>query len=85
MTTLKKQINKVLDATADKNFAFSDLCNLLKRLAFKERIKGSHHIFWRDGIEEIINLQEGKNGNAKPYQMKQVREIIIFYKLVNEI
>ncbi len=85
MTKLKKQLTRVLDGTSDKNFAFIDLCNLLKKLGFEERIKGSHHIFWRNGIEEIINIQVGKDGNSKPYQIKQVREIIIFYKLVKEI
>jgi HicA toxin of bacterial toxin-antitoxin, len=85
VTKFRKQLAKVLDGTADKSFAFVDLCTLLKKLGFEERIKGSHHIFWRNGVEEIINLQKGNDGNSKPYQMKQVREIIILYKLVNEI
>jgi predicted RNA binding protein YcfA (HicA-like mRNA interferase family) len=44
------------------------------------RQKGSHHILTKDGIEEIINIQP-KNGKAKPYQVKQVRERIIKSKL----
>jgi len=53
---------------------------LLKHFGFEERIKGSHHIFRKAGIEEKINLQ--KDGNkAKPYQVKQVRNILITYKL----
>lgn len=44
------------------------------------RIKGSHHIFRMDGVEEKINLQ--KDGSkAKPYQVKQVRNIILKYRL----
>lgn len=85
MTKFKKQIIKILEATSDKSFAFKDLCSILQKLGFEERIKGSHHIFWRAGLEEIINIQEGKDGKAKPYQIKQVREIIITHKLVNEI
>jgi hypothetical protein len=49
-------------------------------LGFSERIRGSHHIFTKNGVEEIINLQD-KSGNAKPYQVKQVRDIIVKYRL----
>jgi hypothetical protein len=50
------------------------------RLDFEERIRGSHHIFTREGVEEIINIQP--NGTkAKPYQVKQVRNLIVKYKL----
>lgn len=49
-------------------------------LGFELRQKGSHYILTKDGIEEIINLQP-KNGKAKAYQVKQVREIIIKYSL----
>ncbi len=48
---------------------------------FSERIKGDHYIFFREGIEEIINLQPLKDGKAKPYQVKQTRSIILKYKL----
>ena len=85
MTKFKKQIIKVLDGSSDKNFSFKELCAILQKLGFQERIKGSHHIFWKNGMEEIINLQATKEGMAKPYQIKQVREIIILYRLVNEI
>jgi predicted RNA binding protein YcfA (HicA-like mRNA interferase family) len=54
---------------------------ILKNFGFNERIKGSHHIFYKKEVEEIINLQSGKNGNAKSYQVKQVREIILKYRL----
>jgi len=53
---------------------------LLRRLGFDERIRGSHHIFTKDGIEEILNLQP-KGANAKPYQVKQMRNVILKYKL----
>ena len=39
-------------------------------------IKGSHHIYYKEGVEEIINLQSFNN-KAKAYQVKQVRELLI--------
>lgn len=66
--------------TSDANIAFSDLINLLKYFGFEMRIKGSHHIFRKAEVEEKINLQ--KDGNkAKPYQVRQVRNMILKYKL----
>src|SRR5258707_9912648 len=58
--------------TLFRSFPFSGMVQLLKRLGFQERIKGSHHIFFRDGVAEIINLQT-HSGKCKPYQVKQVR------------
>jgi hypothetical protein len=49
-------------------------------LGFQERVRGDHHIFSRTGIEEILNLQP-KGGKAKPYQVKQVRSLLLKYKL----
>jgi predicted RNA binding protein YcfA (HicA-like mRNA interferase family) len=60
--------------------SFEDLCGLLRSLGFYERIRGSHHIFSLAGVDEIVNLQP-KGAKAKPYQVKQVRDIIINYKL----
>lgn len=60
---------KILMGSADTDIAFSELCQLLIRLGFTERIKGSHHIFTRENIEEIINLQP-KHSKAKPYQIR---------------
>jgi hypothetical protein len=56
------------------------LCQLLRNLGFNERIKGSHHIFSKDGIEEILNLQP-KQGKAKAYQVKPVRDVILKYSI----
>jgi len=71
---------KILGGGADGNIEFSALCQLLARLGFGERVKGSHHIFTRDGIDEIIILQP-KGSKAKPYQVKQVRSILVKYRL----
>ena len=71
---------RVLRGSSDSNICFSDLRVLLLRLGFKERIKGSHHIFTREGVDEILNLQPRKS-LVKPYQVKQVRKILVQYKL----
>ncbi len=68
---------------ADANIPFSGMVQLLKRLGFQERIKGSHHIFFRDGVAEILNLQP-YSAKCKPYQVKQVRNVIINYRLAGE-
>lgn len=57
MGKYSKLREKILAGGADANIDFSALCQLLVRLGFDERIKGSHHIFTRDGVMEIINSQ----------------------------
>ena len=54
------------------------LCHLLKSFGFNLRIKGDHHIFYKEEIPEIINLQPQGN-KAKVYQVKQVRGLIKKY------
>jgi hypothetical protein len=73
----------VLQGTADSNVRFADLRSLLLSLGFEERIKGSHHILFRTGVEEILNLQV-KGSLAKAYQVKQVRGVILRYHLGGE-
>ncbi len=73
-------IRRILEGHSDANIAFGDLCNLLRHLGFDERTKGSHHIFRRHDVEERINLQKD-SAKAKPYQVKQVRWIILRYRL----
>ena len=75
---------QILRGRSDKNMLFTDLCWLLERLGFDERIKGSHHIFTHDDLEEIINIQP-KGKHAKPYQVKQVRQLILKYRLEEQI
>jgi predicted RNA binding protein YcfA (HicA-like mRNA interferase family) len=82
MGKFDKLVTKLLSGTSDKNFNFYDLLTILKKLGFEERIKGSHRIFYKQDIEEIVNLQPKKDGNTKPYQVKQVREIILKYRLL---
>ncbi len=80
MGKYEKLIFQILRGTSDANIAFSNLINLMQYLCFEMRIRGSHHIFRKKGIEEKPNLQ--KDGNkAKQYQVKQIRNIILKYKL----
>ncbi len=77
----RKILEKVLSGLSDKNLRFRDLIKLLSGFGFSQRIKGDHHNIFSDKVEEIINLQPLKDGKAKAYQVKQVRTIILKYKL----
>ncbi|MDD2619475.1 MAG: type II toxin-antitoxin system HicA family toxin [Syntrophomonadaceae bacterium] len=80
MNQIEKILLAILTGLSDQNIAFNDLCRLLASFGFEERVKGSHHIFFRQGIEEIINIQP-KGSVAKAYQVKQIRDIFLKYKL----
>jgi hypothetical protein len=80
MSRRDKLLVKILLGTSDANIPFEPLCQLLGNLGFEERIQGSHHIFSKEGVEEILNLQP-KQGKAKAYQVKQVRNVILNYQL----
>ena len=75
-----KLFSNVLSGKNDQSIRFSELTHLLLALGFNERINGDHHIFYRENIEEILNLQP-KGSQAKAYQVKQVRNIILKYHL----
>ena len=74
MRKAKKTLEKVLSGTADSNIRFRDLRRLLEHLGFEVRVRGSHYIFTRDGVREILNLQP-RGSKAKNYQVKQVRQV----------
>lgn len=80
MSRVPKTLETVLRGNADANIRFAELCALLHHLGFAERIRGDHHIFTREGVEEILNLQP-RGGKAKAYQVKQVRVVLISYGL----
>lgn len=80
MATIEKLLQAVMSGMQDTNIKFADLQKLLDVLGFQHRIKGDHFIYWREGIAEIINIQPIGN-KAKPYQVKQVRGLILKYKL----
>ncbi len=80
MARLTKLLGIILKGTSDANILFNELCSLLRRLDFEERIRGDHHIFTNDGVSEIINIQP-KGSKAKVYQVRQIRDIILKHKL----
>lgn len=86
VTSHARLLTRLLSGTADRTFRFDDLCALLRRLGFSERHRGgSHHIFTRDGIPEILNLQARGGGQAKPYQVRQVRGVVLKYGLAEPL
>jgi len=79
----EKVLLLVLRGTSDRNIRFDDLTSLLRSLGFEMRVSGSHHIFVKSEVKEILNLQP-KGGKAKPYQVKQVRDVVVKYRLADE-
>ncbi|WP_210515712.1 type II toxin-antitoxin system HicA family toxin [Hymenobacter terricola] len=83
MSQRRKFLAQLLNSTSSANLDFTALVNLLVFLGFELRIRGSHHIFTHSEVEEIINLQPATGNTVKPYQAKQVRELIIHYDLAS--
>lgn len=69
MSKHAKLLDIILSGAADANIPFDGLGQLLQRLGFSMRVRGSHHVFYCAGIEEILNLQP-RGASAKPYQVK---------------
>ncbi len=80
MNRHERLLQTILRGRSDASIRFSDLRDLMEYLGFEERIRGSHHLFDREGIAEIVNLQS-RDGHAKPYQVRQVRQLILKYRL----
>ena len=83
MSKHDKLLLQILQGRSDANISFDDLRRLLLHLEFEERIRSSHHMFRKSGIEEKINLQRD-GSKAKVYQVRQVRNILLKYKLGGE-
>ena len=83
MGSREKLLEEVLRGASDANLSFHGLCQLLRSLGFRERIRGDHHIYVKEGVEAILNLKP-KGGKAKSYQVKQVRNVIVRYRLGGE-
>jgi hypothetical protein len=76
----KKVLAAVLSGHSDANVRFGELRSLLLALGFEERARGDHHIFSKAGVEELLNLQRDGQ-HAKPYQVRQVRGVLVRYRL----
>jgi hypothetical protein len=76
----QKLLEHIVMRRSDVNVSFAGLRELLLCLGFRERVTGSHHIFSADFADEILNLQP-KGSLAKAYQVKQVRIVVLKYRL----
>jgi predicted RNA binding protein YcfA (HicA-like mRNA interferase family) len=66
------------------NIRFSEAASVAEAFGFKlDRINGSHHIYVRSDVPELVNLQKVK-GKAKPYQIRQLLKIIETHNLKME-
>jgi predicted RNA binding protein YcfA (HicA-like mRNA interferase family) len=82
MSKFEKMLLKLMSGKSDNNLSINELKSFLNQLGFIERqASGSHTLYKKTGIPEIINIQSTKDGQAKPYQVKQIRDIILKYKL----
>ena len=84
MSKWDKLLERILRGTSDAGISFDDLGGLLERLGFERRTRGSHNVFRRPGISEKPNLQRA-GSKAKSYQVRQVRDIILRYRLGEEL
>jgi len=76
----KQVLRDIVDGSKDVSIRFADLCRLMRDLGFSERTRGSHFVYTRKRVQEIVNLQ-GSGGFAKRYQVRQVRRLIKEYGL----
>jgi predicted RNA binding protein YcfA (HicA-like mRNA interferase family) len=76
----EKLTRQIVEGKSDANIAFDDLVNLLLHFGFEVRTRGSHHVFRKAGVSEKVNLQRDGN-KAKPYQVRQVRSLILQHRL----
>jgi hypothetical protein len=77
--TAEKLLERIRQNVLDVRFA--DLCRLARLHGFRERgRKGSHRVYVKDGVAEMLNFQEVK-GRAKPYQVRQLLQVIERYGL----
>lgn len=80
MGKLESVLAAILRGTSDNNISFAELRYVLEALGFAVRIKGDHFIYTKPDVAEIVNLQP-LGAKAKAYQVKQVRTLILKYKL----
>lgn len=70
----RRLLQKIL--AGSKNVRFADMVSLVEGFGFRlSRTDGSHHIFTRSDVPELVNLQKVK-GQAKPYQIRQFLKLV---------
>ena len=83
MNRHQKLLQHILLKRGDANVSFGGLCQVLRRLGFEERIKGDPHVCSMANVEEVVNIQP-KGIKAKPYQVRQVRDLVLRHGLTIE-
>jgi predicted RNA binding protein YcfA (HicA-like mRNA interferase family) len=78
-----KLLFQILRGLSDANIEFDELCGLLAHFGFEMRVRGSHHVFRKQDVPDKVNLQR-QGSQAKPYQVRQVRAIILKYKFAED-
>ena len=78
-------MERILSGRSDANISFEQTRTLLRTLGFEERVRGSHHMFVRGDVQELINLQEIEGGKCKPYQVRQMRQVLLKYNAMRDL
>jgi hypothetical protein len=71
MSKLQKLIQKILD---DRDVSYDDAENILLKLKFRLDVRGSHHIFRRDGYPRNIAIK--RRSQLLPYQIRELKEVL---------
>jgi predicted RNA binding protein YcfA (HicA-like mRNA interferase family) len=80
MPNVEKLLEKA--RTRPQNLRFSELCLLAETFGFTWiHGEGSHRVYGRAEIREILVFQPLKGGQAKPYQTRQLLMLVKRYKL----
>lgn len=60
-----------------RNVRFDDLIRVARAFGFElKRVAGSHHILAHPAMPDLLNLQPGPDGKAKPYQIRQLAALV---------
>lgn len=77
----RRKLLRRLATGAMQNVALADMIDLVEGFGFQQtRVRGSHRIFSRDGVPELLNIQD-VGGQCKPYQIRQFLRIVERYNL----
>lgn len=80
----RRKLLKRLAAGNLQNVAYSDFIHLMEGFGFRIlRVTGSHHIYGRPDVNELVNVQNVK-GQVKPYQIRQFLRLVEWYNIIME-
>lgn len=71
MSKLQKLIEKILD---DRDISYHDAETILLKLGFDLDIRGSHHIFRKNGYPRNISMK--RRSHLLPYQIRELKEVL---------